>query len=91
MADYSCDFCVHDNQCPYAYDQLDCFVETIKSAKAIVDDEFETFLAKMVEKNEDICDDNLDVLIQNMRNIICDSKRPLPDWATQAISVVQEE
>lgn len=83
MADYSCDFCTHDNHCPYAYDELDCMVETIKAARVIADDEFQTFLAKLEEKNENLCDDNLDVLIRYMRNIIIDSNRTLPDWATQ--------
>lgn len=83
MADYSCDFCTRDNQCPYAYDQLDCYVETIKAARAFVDDEFKAFLAKLEEKNEDMDDDNIDVLIRHMRNIVSDSEQPLPDWATQ--------
>ena len=83
MADYSCEFCLHDNHCPYAYNQLDCYVETIKSARSFVDDEFKSFLAKLEEKNEDVCDDNIDVLIRTMRNIVLDSKQLLPDFATQ--------
>lgn len=83
MADCSCDFCAHNNQCWYAYDHPECYVETIKAARVIADDEFQTFLAKLEEKNEDLCDDNVDVLIRYMRNIVCDSNRVLPDWATQ--------
>ena len=83
MADYSCDFCEHNNQCRYAYDQLDCLVETIKTARVIADDEFQAFLAKLIQKNEDLCDDNLGVLIRYMQNIVLDSNRTLPEWATQ--------
>ena len=83
MADYDCEFCAHDNQCKYAYGQLDCFVKTIQAAKVVADDEFKTFITKLEAKNKEMCDDNIDSLIMIMRNIVRDSNQTLPDWATQ--------
>ena len=85
MADCSCDFCSHDSVCPYAYDESDCVIETIKAAKVIVDDEFKSFLAKLDKANEDLCDENVDVLICTMRVIVVDSERVLPDWAMEEV------
>lgn len=83
MADCSCEWCRHerDGDCPYVYDSSDCFVETIKAAKAVVDDEFEIFLSKLEEKNKALDDVRIEVLIERMRSIVYDSKQPLPEWA----------
>ena len=83
MADCSCDFCTRDNHCPYAYNESDCRVETIKAAKVVVDDKFKAFLANLEEKNKDMYDDSIARVIWSMREVVRDSEMPLPDWAIQ--------
>lgn len=89
MADCSCDFCGHDNKCPYAYNESDCYVETIKASKAIVDDDFKAFLAKLEKINEDMCDDNIRILIGTMRKMVNCSEKTLPAWATKKASICE--
>ena len=83
MADCSCDFCTHDNHCPYAYNESDCYIEAIKAARVVVDDEFKALLSTLEEKNENMYDDSIARLIWSMREVIRNSEMPLPDWATQ--------
>lgn len=80
MADCSCDFCKFNEKCPYAYAESDCEVETIKNAKKIADPEFTVFYEKLKDKNEGLCDDYLDVLVRQMREIISNSKRDIPEF-----------
>ena len=80
MADCACDFCIYNNQCPYAYNESDCYVETVKTSKVIVDDEFKTFLSKIKNLKEDVCNENVNEIIQIMLRIINDSEQPLPDF-----------
>ena len=89
MADCSCDFCTHDNHCPYAYNESDCRIETIKAARVVVDDEFKAFMAKIEEKNEDMYDDSVDRLIRSMRELIRNSEMTLPDWVNQETKAEQ--
>ena len=74
MADCSCDFCKFDEKCPYANAESDCEIVTINNAKKIVDLDFISFYEKLKDKNEDLYDDYLDVLVRQMREIISSSK-----------------
>lgn len=85
MADCSCEWCEYDVICPYSYENSFCFVKTIKAARAVVDADFGALASKIEEKNKELCDDYLDVLVRNMRDIIRYSKEPLPDWTMQEI------
>lgn len=80
MADCSCDFCKFDETCPYSYAESDCEILTIKNAKEIVDSEFINFYEKLRAKNEDLDDDYVSMLINQMRNIILNSKRAVPEF-----------
>lgn len=83
MADCSCDFCTRDNYCPYAYNESDCRVATIKAAKLVVNEEFKALLANLEKKNEDLFDDSIARVIWSMREVVSDSKMDLPGWAMQ--------
>lgn len=85
MADCSCDFCKFNKKCPYAYDESDCVVLAIKNAREVVDAEFIAFYEKLKEKNETLCDDCLEVLINQMKDIIASSKQSIPDFILKEI------
>lgn len=85
MADCSCDFYSFDEKCPYAYAESDCEVITINNAKKIVDFEFVLFYQKLKEKNEDLCDDYLDMLVRQMGEIYSNSKRDIPEFILKEI------
>ena len=80
MADCACDFCCHENDCPYAYDNSDCYVETIAAARAVVDEEFKALCAKITAKNEGLGDDSIDILVRRMKSVIHDSEQVLPEY-----------
>jgi hypothetical protein len=83
MADYACDFCNHEHDCPYAYDASFCTVDRIKAAKAVVDADFSAFHKHLMAQNEQLDDDQIDCLIGIMRTIQCDSEETLPEWANE--------
>ena len=85
MADCSCDFCRFDEKCPYAYAESDCEIITINNAKKIVDFEFVLFYQKLKEKNEDLRDDYLDMLVRQMGEIYSNSKRDIPEFILKEI------
>lgn len=86
MSDCSCDWCERDAVCLYSYENSFCYVETIKAARAIVDTDFQALASKIEEKNKELCDDNIDVLVRNMRYIIHCSNDPLPFQDEDTIS-----
>ena len=81
MADCDCQYCHREDYCPVVYEGYNCRINTIKAAKAVVDDEFKAFLAKMEVKNKDMTDDSIEMLIDRMKWIIRDSEEQLPEWA----------
>lgn len=80
MADCDCEWCGHDEECPYAWENSDCYIGTIESARYIVNDVFESVYSSINEKSEDLCDNRVDQLVECMRTIIYDSSQPIPDW-----------
>lgn len=83
MADSDCQYCHHEDNCPFVYDCYNCRIETIKAAKAVVDDEFKALLLKVEAKNEELADDSVQMLISRMIEIIRDSEELLPEWALE--------
>ena len=52
MADCGCDFCGQKDKCKHAYEESDCRVAEIFSAKAIGDEKFKTFYEDMQKLNK---------------------------------------
>jgi hypothetical protein len=73
MADCSCDFCGQNEKCKHAYEESDCRVAEILSAKVIADEEFKSFCEKMKKLNKIMNNDSLEQIIHTMQNIICDA------------------
>lgn len=73
MADCSCDFCGQNEKCKHAYEESDCRVAEIFSAKVIADEKFKTFYEDMKKLNKIMNNDALEQIIHTMQNIICDA------------------
>ena len=73
MADCSCDFCGQNEKCKHAYEESDCRVAEIFSAKAIADEKFKTFHEDMKKLNKIMNDSRLEQMIFWMQDILSDA------------------
>ena len=73
MADHSCDFCGQNEKCKHAYEETECRVAEILSAKAIANEDFKSFYEKMQKLNKIMNDSRLEQTIFWMRDIISDA------------------
>jgi hypothetical protein len=70
MADSDCDYCSEVNNCTHAWTETDCPVTQIEEAKQIVNSEFIKFYHILKDINIDICNDELNSVINHMYNLI---------------------
>lgn len=73
MADCSCDFCGQNEKCKHAYEESDCRVAEILSAKVIANEEFKEFCEKMKTLNKIMNNDSLEQILNIMQNVIYDA------------------
>jgi len=71
MADYDCEWCNKEKDCKYAYDSTNCMIEYIDKNKLFVnDDKFIEFLEYIKNKNKEIENDDVDMIISAMETMM---------------------
>ena len=83
MADYDCEWCRHEYDCPYLGNSSYCYIETIKAAKVVVTPAFKEVYSEVSNENGIIGDERIDHLVRYMHEIISDSEQELPEWAME--------
>ena len=83
MAGCACYECENEDRCDHAYFSRDCYIDQIRTAKRIVDGGFLTLYEKLKLADEDAIYGALYVVVNNMGEIIHDSKIELPEWARE--------
>lgn len=75
MADYDCEWCNKEEDCIYAYDQLNCMVQEINENKIFTEDnKFTEFLQYLRDKNKDVDNSSVEQIISTMETMIAWSK-----------------